>query len=51
MRAELLRLLAEAGVTDYFELWSVLKAVKALGIERALELMRKGKLLEVVKAR
>lgn len=51
MRAELLRLLAEAGVTDYFELWSALKAIKALGIERALEMMRKGKLLELVKAR
>ncbi|NHV97286.1 MAG: Flp pilus assembly complex ATPase component TadA [Thaumarchaeota archaeon] len=51
MRAELLRLLAEAGVTDYFDLWFTLKTIKALGIERALELMRKGKLLEVVKAR
>jgi len=51
MRAELLRLLAEAGVTDYFDLWFTLKTIKALGVERALELMQKGKLLEVVKAR
>ena len=51
MRAELLRLLAEAGVTDYFDLWFTLKTIKALGVERALELMRKGKLLEVVNAR
>jgi len=51
MRAELLKLLAEAGVTDYFELWYTLKTIKALGIERALELMRKGRLLAMVKAR
>lgn len=44
-RAELLRLLAEAGVTDYFELWEVLKTVRELGIEHSLDLIRSGKLL------
>ncbi|MEM3386583.1 MAG: type II/IV secretion system ATPase subunit [Nitrososphaerales archaeon] len=49
LRAELLKLLAEAGITDYFDLWYTLKTIKGLGIERAFELMRQGRLLKVVK--
>ncbi|MEM4298154.1 MAG: type II/IV secretion system ATPase subunit, partial [Nitrososphaerota archaeon] len=45
-RAELLRILAEAGVTDYFELWDVIKTINDIGIETALDLMRSGKLFK-----
>ncbi|MCX8192100.1 MAG: type II/IV secretion system ATPase subunit, partial [Nitrososphaerales archaeon] len=48
-RADLLRMLAESGVTDYFDLWNTLKIVRDLGIEHSLELMRKGMLLARVK--
>jgi flagellar protein FlaI len=47
-RAELLRLLGEAHVFDYYDLWKIFKEVREIGVDKALELIRAGKLTQIL---
>ena len=44
MREEILRLLGEMGVTNYYDVWEVIKKSRIIGLEKMLEILRGGKL-------
>jgi len=46
-RAKLLSLLVKAHIFDYYDLWAILKKTSELGVEKALELMRTGRLVQL----
>lgn len=45
MREEILRLLGELGVVNYYDVWRIIKKVRCIGLERSLEKLRRGELL------
>lgn len=45
MREEILRLLGEMGVVNYYDIWRVIKKVRLLGLEKSLKKLRRGELL------
>ncbi len=43
-RAEILRILAKREIFDYYEVWSYIKQISGLGIEKSLSMLKKGEM-------
>ena len=43
-REEILKILAEKKIFDYYELWAYIKKISGMGIEKSLSMLRKGEM-------